>query len=584
MIPLAPQVTEHHLLLFLLQVLLLLGLARGFGELCSRYGQPRLVGEILVGILVGPTLLGRIAPALYLSLFPQEPVQLAMLETVAWFGVLFLLLETGLEVDVSSVWRLRGPSLRIGIVGVLVPLALGFSASLALPVRYLPGEEQRIIFALFLGTAMAISAMVIITRVLRDLDLIKTELGLLTLLGYAVNDVFAWVLFSLVLAAGTHGSTDLRWLGVVLVLTLAFTGLALTLGHRLAGDSIRLIGEKMPGQPGAILSFVVCLGLASGAITGALGLTALLGFFLAGIMAGEARLPERVRGVLSEMVHAIFVPLYFAGIALHVDFFRNFDLGLVAFVTAISIAGKFLGAWIGALGTGLSRQDRTSIGIAFTPSGVTGIVVASVALEAGILTIPVFVALVISAIISSLLVGPWLTWSIRRRGAVSPLAYMPRDAVLAELAGENRSEVIAELCAGLANQRRQLSAEALTRAVLERESVMGTGLGEGLAIAHARLSDLRAPLLAFGRAREGIDWDTPDGLPVHLAFVLLTPQRDDGLQLQILSALAQGLSEEPARRRLRDADGEEELWAALQDVLQPPAARAPFLSASIDER
>jgi len=148
MVPEAPQLSEEHLLVFLLQVLLLLGLARGLGELCSRFGQPRLVGEILVGVLLGPTLLGRFAPELFHFLFPADLVQISMLGTVAWFGVLFLLLETGLEVDLSSAWRLRGPSLRIGIIGVVVPLAIGFAASLALPTRYLPGEEQRVIFAL----------------------------------------------------------------------------------------------------------------------------------------------------------------------------------------------------------------------------------------------------------------------------------------------------------------------------------------------------------------------------------------------------------------------------------------------------
>ena len=573
LVPFAPQISEHHLVVFLLQVLLLLGLARSLGELCSRYGQPRLVGEILVGILIGPTILGRMSPELYLLIFPPEPVQLAMLETMAWFGVLFLLLETGLEVDVSSVWRLRGPSLRIGIIGVLAPLAFGFTGSLALPTRYLPSEDQRIIFALFLGTAMAISAMVIITRVLRDLDLIKSELGLLTLLGYAVNDVVAWVLFSLVLAADSQAAVDYGWLGIVLVLTLLFTGLALTLGHRLTGVSIRLIGEALPDQPGAVLSFVVCLGLACGAITGALQLTALLGFFLAGIMAGEARLSERVRNVLSQMVHAIFVPLYFAGIALHVDFFDNFDFALVLFVTSMSIAGKFFGAWLGAIGTGLSKQDRTSIGIAFTPSGVTGIVVASVALEAGILTVQVFVALVISAIISSLLVGPWLTWSIRRRGPVSALDFLKRSAVLAGLSATTRHAALSELCGQLATEDGNLNHDVLTQAVEEREELMGTGLGEGLAIAHARFPELRKPVLAFGRAAGGIEWDAPDGLPVDLIFMLLTPENDEGLQLQILAAIAQSLSTTEARERLREPQDAARLWDRLQDVLrnQQPA-------------
>ncbi len=568
MVPEAPQLSEEHLLVFLLQVLLLLGLARGLGELCSRFGQPRLVGEILVGVLLGPTLLGRFAPELFHFLFPADLVQISMLGTVAWFGVLFLLLETGLEVDLSSAWRLRGPSLRIGIIGVVVPLAIGFAASLALPTRYLPGEEQRVIFALFLGTAMAISAMVIIARVLRDLDLIKSDLGLVTLCGYAVNDVLAWVIFSLVLGVGARTAPDLAGLGLLLAVTLGFTALALTVGPRLVRSLILAIGDRLPEQPGAILSFVVCLGLMCGAVTAALGLTALLGFFLAGIMAGEARLSEHVRNVITQMVHAIFVPLYFASLALHVDFLGNFDLGLVSFVTGISIAGKFAGAWLGALGTGLSRQDRTSVGIAFTPSGVTGIVVASVALEAGILTVPVFVALVISAVISSLLVGPWLSWSIRRRGEVDVASYLGRGAVVGELVASTRYAAIAELGACAAESDPRLDRHALIHALREREELMGTGLGEGVAIAHARLPDLRAPVLAFGRSRAGIDWDAPDGLPVHLVLVLLTPVRDEGLQLQILATLAERMSSPGARERLVQAEDEQDVWAALREFLR----------------
>ncbi len=215
--------SEHHLLIFLLQVLLLLGLARGFGEVLRRFGHPPLVGEILIGVLLGPTILGRAWPELQTAIFPADAVQHAMLETVSWFGVLFLLLETGLEVDASAAWRQRGPALRVGMIGVIVPLALGFALSLGLPDRYLVDPEQRVMFALFLGTTMAISAMVIIARVLHDLDLVKSDLGLVTLCGYAVNDILAWMIFSLVLAAATQAAVSVASVALLLVFTLLFT-------------------------------------------------------------------------------------------------------------------------------------------------------------------------------------------------------------------------------------------------------------------------------------------------------------------------------------------------------------------------
>ena len=567
-----PILSEHHLLIFLLQVLLLLALARGCGELLRRWGHPPLVGEILVGVFLGPTLLGRLVPGVHDTLFPSDPIQQAMLETVSWFGVLFLLLETGLEVDVSAAWRQRGSALRIGIIGVIVPLLVGFGLSLLLPDSYLSAPERRFSFALFLGTTMAISAMVIIARVLHDLDLIKSDLGLLTLCGYAVNDILAWVIFSLVLAAATQAVLDIGSVVMLLLVTVAFTGLCLTVGLRAVDWAVAFINSQLPQQPGAVLSFVCCLGLLCGAITAWIGLTALLGFFLAGIMAGQAHtLSERIRQILTQMVHAIFVPLYFAGIALRVDFFENFDAFLIAFVTVVSIGGKYLGAWLGAFGTGLSRVDRVSIGIAFTPSGVTGIVVAAVALEYEILTVPVFVAIIFSAIISSLLVAPWLVWSVRRRQEIHILEFFLRRALIANLRGTTRGAVTQELCQALAEHAppaQQLDAARVFAAVSEREELMGTGLGSGLAIPHARLESLTQPLLVFGRSEYGIEWDAPDGLPVHLVFLLLTPVADDGLQLQILAALAREMSQEQTRSQLQQAPNAQSLWPVLQDALR----------------
>jgi Kef-type K+ transport system membrane component KefB len=568
---------EHHLLIFLLQVLLLLGLARGFGELLRRWGHPPLIGEILIGVALGPTILGRALPELQQAIFPLDAIQQSMLETVSWFGVLFLLLETGLEVDVSAAWRQRGPALRVGTIGVIVPLVLGFLLSLGLPDRYLADPEQRVTFALFLGTTMAISAMVIIARVLHDLDLVKSDLGLVTLCGYAVNDILAWIIFSLVLATATQSTVTVGSVILFLSFTLAFTGLSLTLGLRWVDRAIAYIGTQRPDNPGAVLSFVCCLGLLWGAITQWAGLTALLGFFLAGIMAGEAQaLSERTRQVLSQMVHAIFVPLYFASIGLRIDFLANFDLLLVAFVTVVSIAGKYLGAWLGALGPGISREDRRSVAIAFTPSGVTGIVVASVALEHDILSTPVFVAIVFSTLISSLAVAPWLAWSIRRRRDVNVLDFLPRRAIVPELRSDERFGVIRELCEAIAEHAAAPDAETLFEAVREREMLMGTGTGYEIAIPHARLPSLRRPVLTIGRSLRGVDWDAPDGRPVHLVFLLLTPEREDGLQLQILANLAQAMTPPEARQRLQRAETSQAVRAALDEALRVrESARVP---------
>jgi mannitol/fructose-specific phosphotransferase system IIA component (Ntr-type) len=299
-----------------------------------------------------------------------------------------------------------------------------------------------------------------------------------------------------------------------------------------------------------------------------MGLNALFGFFLAGVMAGEARaLSERTRQILSQMVHAVFVPLYFAGIGLWLDFLTNFDVLLIIFVTVVSIVGKFVGARLGTLGTTLSRDDRLSIGIAFTPGGITEIILAKVALENKIFTEPVFVAVVISAIVSALFVGPVLLWSIRRRKEINIMEFFLRRAVIPHLRGTTRDDVIQELCATVVDHTSVLDRERLTAAVRAREDLMGTGVGNGVAVPHARLAPLTKPVLTFGRSVAGVDWDTPDGLPAHFIFLLLTPVVDEGLQLQSLAALARGMSNENARIQLTQANTSQEVWQALQAAL-----------------
>ena len=569
MLPHGHYLSEQHFLIFLVQILLLLTLARGFGEILRRWGHPPVVGEILVGLLLGPTLLGRLAPELYLALFPPDPIQHTMLETVAWFGVLLLLLETGLEIDVSAAWRQRSSALRIGIIGVIIPLALGFLLSLFLPDRYLAAPDQRIIFALFLGTTMAISAMVIIARVLHDLDLVKSDLGLLTLCGYAVNDILAWVILSLVFATAASATLSVGSVVLLLSTSVGFTAFCLSFGLRIVDRSLAGLVKQLPQQPGAVLTFVCCLGLLCGVVTQWIGLTALLGFFLAGIMAGDAHaLSERVRQILTQMVHAIFVPLYFASIALQIDFLANFDTFLVVFVTVVSIGGKYFGAWLGAQRAGLSGADCVSIGIAFTPSGVTGIVVAAVAVEYQIITIPVFVSIVFSALISSLIVGPWLVWSIRHRPAMNISELFVRRAMIPNLQATTRQAVIQELCQELAEHDHVPDYETLSAAVYAREKLMGTGVGNGIAVPHARLESLSKPIITCGRSLTGVDWDAPDGLPVHLVFLLLTPTQDEGAQLQILATLARTMGKEAVRSTLVQAPNEQELWRLLQETLR----------------
>ena len=237
---------EQNIFIFLIQVFLLLGLARGLGEIFRGWKQPPLTAEILVGVLLGPTIFGRFLPHAHQMLFPVDLIQQNMLETVAWFGVLFLLLETGLEIDFSSAWRQRGDALKIALTDIAIPMIIAFIPCFFLPAHYLANQDQRLIFALFMATVMTISAMPIAARVLHDLKLSKTDLGFLIMSALSVNDIIGWLLFTLVLGLFTQASFEAGKVALIFASTIGFTVFCLTIGRHFANAVISKIKENPP--------------------------------------------------------------------------------------------------------------------------------------------------------------------------------------------------------------------------------------------------------------------------------------------------------------------------------------------------
>ena len=559
---------EHHLLVFLTEVLLLLGLARGLGYVCTRFGQPAILGEMLTGLLLGRTVLGRAVPAAYGWLFPADRLQHGMLETVAWLGLLLLLLAAGLEVDVSVAWRQRRDAFKIAISDILLPMGLAFVPALLLPGRYLADPSQRLLFALFIATVMTISALPMSVKTLHDLGVLKTDLGLLTLSALTINDIIGWAIFTMVLGLAGQAGPNLGRLLLVLGGTVGFAALCLTVFRRLVVGAVGRIKRGVGTDAGLVLTFVCCLGLAAGVVTQALGVHALFGFFLAGIMAGDApALSEQTRHVINRMVYAVFVPVFFATIALRIDFLANFDPLLVALLTVVGVAGRYLGAWVGARMTSLSRWDRVSVAIAHTPGGSMEMVVAFIALQIGLITGPVFVAIVFAALASSVALGPWLAWSIRRRPGIRLVDLFIRRATPIDLVSATRAEAIGELCAAAAEEEGVPDAGTLAAAVRAREETAGTSLGHGVAVPHTRLAELRRPVVVAGRSAAGLDWNAPDGLPAHLIFLILTPRAREDWQVQILSSLARAMAPPVVRQRLLAATDGRQAQAVLREIL-----------------
>ncbi|OGX27526.1 MAG: hypothetical protein A3D10_03325 [Omnitrophica WOR_2 bacterium RIFCSPHIGHO2_02_FULL_48_11] len=560
--------TEHNIFIFLVQIFLLLGLSRVFGEILRFWKQPTLTAEIFVGVLLGPTILGRFFPALHQGIFPADIPQRVMLETVGWLGAFFLLLETGLEIDFSSAWRQRGEALKIALIGIIVPMLLAFSLCFLLPEHYLVDPQQKIIFALFMATAMAISAMPVVARALHDLHLSKTDLGFLIMSAFSVNDIVGWLIFTLVLGLFMHVDMGLFKNLLIFSATIGFTTLCLTVGRNFANSVILKMKQARMPEPSSSLTFICLLGLLCGAVTQKLGIHALFGFFIAGIMAGEAKaLSERTRQVISQMVFAVFVPFFFTGIGLRVDFLKNFDPFLVAFVTVVGVTGRFLGGWLGVVAAKVSRANRLSVAIAHTPGGAMEIVIGVLALQYHLITEAMFIAIVCGAIISVVILGPWLSYSIRRRKEVSVLEFFSRRTVMAQLKSADRDHAIRELCEVVVEEEGMYDADNLTEAVLQRENIMGTAIEEGIALPHARIRQLVKPIIAFGRSPVGIEWDSPDGKLTQCIFLILTPHEDDDIQVQILRAIATIMNNKETAEGILQAISSEDIWSLLHKSL-----------------
>lgn len=561
-------ISELHLFHFLLQVILLLGLSRGLAEVFRRFNQPALTAEILVGVFLGPTILGRFWPVAHGFIFPDNPVSHHMLETVAWVGILFFLMNNGLEMDFSSAWRQKKDALIIAVSDVVLPILIAFVPCMFLPDAFLADPSRRVLFALFAATIMTISAMPVTARILGELNIFKTDMGFMIMCALSINDLIGWVIFTQVLGVFTQAGVQWMPTLTMVVGTLVFTGLALTLGRRAVDAAIQRIYRHHLPEPGSSLTFVCLAGMVCGALTIQIGIHALFGFFIAGILAGESKsLPDKTRHVISQMVHAIFIPLFFAGIGLKVDFLENFHVGLAAFFLVIGTVGRFYGAWVGVNLSGQSKADRLLISIAHTPGGEMQIVVSLMALQYGLLTEQVFVAIIFGAVVSSMVLGPWMAWALARRKQAGRECLRLRDAQ-PRLAATTRDEALGELCALASPHAGLEDASPAVRLVVERENAMSTAMGYGVAIPHGRIPGLRQAVVVFGRSPEGLEWNAPDGAPARLIFLVLTAP-DDPAQLQILRAIALAVRKAEVREALLAAPDRAGVLKAFAEALAP---------------
>jgi Kef-type K+ transport system membrane component KefB/nucleotide-binding universal stress UspA family protein len=413
--PVLQPLGEHELFLFFLQFTLLLLVARTMGELALRARLPSVVGELLGGFVIGPSLLGALAPGLFETIFPPNAEQFHLLEIVSWLGVVMLLILTGLETDIGLIVKKGKGAAAISLGGVLVPFATGISLGFLLPDSFLAAPDKRLVFALFLGTAMSISAIPVIAKVLMEMKIIRRDIGQVTLAAGMIDDTIGWILLSVVAGMAAGGSANLATAGqsvlaVVVVLVLAFT-----VGRRFVSFVIRTLDNLVGGDTIKITALMV-LALSFGTITHGLGLEAVLGAFLAGILVGQVkRFDDRLRHIFEQVALGVFAPVFFAASGLRVDLAKLFEpdvllVGLI--VLAVAIGGKFVGAYVGARATRLGHWEALSLGAGMNARGAMEIIVATIGLSRGILTPEMYSIILMVAIVTSLMAPPLLRWTL----------------------------------------------------------------------------------------------------------------------------------------------------------------------------
>jgi Kef-type K+ transport system membrane component KefB len=398
---------HHELILFFLQLSVILLSALCFGQIARRLHQPVVLGELVGGIVLGPTIFGAFAPTWYIWLFPGVGAPPMAREAVIKIGMLFFLFIAGLEVKIAHLQRQGWSTALTSILGIIVPFGCGFAAVLVFPTLWGPqAHTQTVMFGMFIGAALSISALPVIARILTDLGLLNQELGTVVMVTATINDLIGWSLFAVILSLLVPEDLPVRSVWFTLSTVGGFFVLALGLGKLGSRPVLRWLRGHLP-WPGSFIAVIAVVVLLAATLAEAVGIHAFFGTFLVGVgLAQTAEEQHQVYEPIRQLAVSFFAPIYFVSIGLQADFAQHFDLILVFFVILIACLGKIGGASLGARLSGTPLRNALAIGFALNARGAMEIILASIALTYELIDQRVFVALVIMALATSMLSGP----------------------------------------------------------------------------------------------------------------------------------------------------------------------------------
>jgi Kef-type K+ transport system membrane component KefB len=421
-----PSLDANSTLLFLTQLGSLLFLAMLLGGVARRFGLPPIVGELLAGILLGPSVLGDLTSG-WIS--PANAAQIHLLDAVGLVAVALLVGLTGVHMDLGLLRRRRTVIVTVSACGLVLPLALGIAAGFLVPRGLLAEHGDRVTFAAFMGVAMCVSAIPVIAKILTDMKLLHSSVGQLVLSSSTVDDAAGWFLLSLVSAMVVSGLNAGSIVKSALVM-VGFVAVAWYIVRPIVNLAVKLASRSADSGPVVATAAVV---IVAGAAAGqALGLEPVFGAFIAGILVGSSPALDRQRlDPLHSVVIHLLAPIFLATVGLRVNLRALGDprvLAVAAAILAVAYFGKFAGAYSGARLSRLGHWEGVALGAGLNTRGVVEIVVASVGLRLGVLSGSMYTVVVLVAVFTSLSTPPLLRWAMSH--LPTPVRAAPTDPMV----------------------------------------------------------------------------------------------------------------------------------------------------------
>jgi K+:H+ antiporter len=403
--------------IFIAEILALIITGRLLGEAMLRIGQPAIMGQLLAGLLLGPSVFGFLLPDIQHVLFPKNPEQKAMIDAVSQFGILLLLLLTGMETDLKLVRQTGRAAVFASLMGILIPFICGVALGEFMPESLLPDPSKRLITALFLGTALSIASVKIVAMVVREMNFMRRVVGQVIMASAIIDDTVGWIIVSIIFSLALHGEVDGWSLAQSISGTFIFLAVSLTVGRRIVFFIIRWVNDTFVSEF-AVITAILAIMCGMAMITNAIGVHTVLGAFVAGILVGESpiltkHIDEQLRGIIT----AFFAPVFFgiAGLSADLTIMKDGKIALLTFgLILIASIGKFGGAFIGAEMGGLTRREGFALACGMNARGSTEVIIATIGLSMGALNQNLFTMIVAMAVITTMAMPPTLRWALSR--------------------------------------------------------------------------------------------------------------------------------------------------------------------------